>query len=99
MPSVANAYRGCRIAPVRVVEPQPDVPHFRLVPRKDAERKPGQPVRSDEATRIVAALVCGRTSREVAEAFRRSHNTILEIAKANGLKAVGRGPSSKWVRA
>ena len=55
----------------------------------------GGPVGEDEERRIIEALESGRSTRDVGREFDRSHSTIVDVAKRNGLDLADRSETKK----
>ena len=55
----------------------------------------GGPVGEDEERAILAALESGKTTREVAEEFKRAPSTISDVARRNGLDFAERARMKK----
>jgi len=55
----------------------------------------GGPVGEDEEKAILAALESGRSVRDVGREFDRSHSTIVDVAKRNGLDLADRSETKK----
>lgn len=55
----------------------------------------GSPVSEDEEKAILAALESGKTTREVAEEFKRAPSTVSDIARRNGLDFAERARMKK----
>lgn len=55
----------------------------------------GGPVSESEEKSILAALESGRSVRDVGREFDRSHSTIVDVAKRNGLDLADRSETKK----
>lgn len=55
----------------------------------------GGPIGEDEEKRIIEALESGRSTRDVGREFDRSHSTIVDVAKRNGLDLADRSETKK----